>query len=528
VSASKSIRFGVSILAVVWCVGSLFVPTTSHAQWVSAKHIKPNTLGSKKLALLIGISKFTSPQWSNIDYASNDVHKMAHVLRKLGKFDRIMLRTSQKNTTKQSLLQAVKRLREHVKVSLDTVVVYISSHGTISSPPGNKHRLRYIITSDTDQRITQTALPVQKLLKLLKTFRSKKVVLILATCYTYAPNSKAILHPGLKGNTTPTRSLRTRAMQILSAAARSQPAFESRTLRSDVYTHFFTECAKKLAKKGKRQITAIDIHVCALAPTREFVKKHKGTNQVPVVYSERGANYDIPLIQSKTTKRQLGYLRTASLSPATRYTIVRLGAKSAKPIDASAGELLALPPGRYRISQVDAQGKTIYDKTLNIQQDQIAEWSSEWTLDAQAGGWFSQKGGTQQLWGGYIGVHHSFFGLKLGVWSTQKTYLASPPSQQLYLELRGEAGFRNQWHSFSLFTGAYASLGVMWKHFLHPAQPTGAASVFNYGVTVTPGLWLSPTWGIHLQLDAGFTVLQLAELTNQFEWSARIGLYHRF
>lgn len=516
----------------IFLVGCLFLAASpkASAQWVRSRRVDARALQSRKFALLIGISRFSNKRWAPLSYAQNDVGKMASMLREHGRFDRIMIRDTPQMTTREALLQSLRDLRRKVKISLDTVVVYVSSHGTISSPPGSPQRQRYIITSDTTERIPQTSLAVKELQEILKTFRSKRIVLILATCYTYAPSSKAVLHAGLKGGDIPTRPLKSRAMQILSAAARSQPAFESAALRSDVYTHFLTDCAKKLLKKKRASITAIDLHVCALAPTREFVKKHQGTNQVPVVYSDRDANHDVVLISPTPASKPMGYFRTVSRrGRGVRYRIVRLGQKSrGAAVVANVDELMALSPGRYRVALEGADGREIELQEIEIQSEQITPWKTDWALDAQGGVTFSPKGGASQMFGGMLGLHHRFVGFKFGVWNAQRTYLSSPSSQQLYLELRLEGGYRHRWAWFELFAGGYAAFGLMMKHVLHPTQEMGMSSVFSYGLTLSPTFWFHPAWGLTLQADAGFAVLRLEEISHLFEFSVRMGLSYRF
>lgn len=510
------------------CVVLLVTSSMSWAQWEPAKGVKRPLLKERKLALVIGIPTFKNPLWAPLAYARNDVQKMARVLREYGQFDRIMVRDKAETTTKQALLASLKKLRKHVKVALDTVVVYVSSHGTISSPPGETTRKRYIITSDTTERISQTALSVEALQEILKTFRSRRIVLMLATCYTYRPKSKAVRHPGLKGAGAPTRSLKSRAMQILSAAARAQPAFESSLLRSDVYTHFLADCAKRLFRTRKRPVTAIDLHICALAPTREFVKKHKGTNQVPVVYTDRNANNDVALFHPSQARAKVGYFRARDRSSGL-YRITRVGEKAqAKPVTVTPGELMALAPGRYKIQLTDARGHVIETQTLLVRPRDVTDWKSDLVFEAQGGFLYSPKGGTSLLGGGVLGLHLSYVGIKLGVWTTQKDYLSSAPSQQLYLELRAEGGYRGRWGLFELFAGGYVGWGLMFKHVGHPTQEAGAAGVFVYGLTLAPTLWIHESWAITLQADAGFSVLQLASLAHLFDASARIGLYYRF
>lgn len=356
------------------------LPSTTQAQWrpskLSGKRVQ-QTIRPQKIALLIGIRHFQNPHWETLKYTHQDTEKMATVLRKTARFDRIIVRNTYAGTTRRSLLHALKELQSRIKSSNDTVFIYISGHGSVAYSSDRRLHRRYIITSDTTQNVSQTALSVNRILRYLQSYTSKRIILFLATCYTGAPSSKSRNAPGIKGGIRPLMPLRSRAVQILSASGYSQPAFESSRLKGDVYTHYFMDCLKRIHKKNKT-VTAIDAHICAAKPTTLFVKKHRNEIQVPQVDSQPGANQDIPLTSKSTTRVRKGYFVTSSTrSSWLRYIIrkIRRGRKGTEYI-ATTDEEIALTPGRYVVTVQTPKGRIIQRRVIRISAKRSAYWGS--------------------------------------------------------------------------------------------------------------------------------------------------------
>lgn len=363
--------------------------STAFAQWkdstLDSKRVK-RVLRPQKIALLIGIHHYKNPHWDTLKYTRNDTLNMANVLRQTAHFDRILIRNHYKNTTKKSLLSTLRTLKGLIKSSRDTVFVYISGHGSVAYSPDRKRHTRYIVTSNTTQNVSKTALSVDSVLRTLDSYNSKQIILFLATCYTGAPTSKSRNAPGTKGNgMRALLPLRSRAVQILSASGYAQPAFESSLLKGDVYTHYFMSCLKSINRK-KGAVSAIEAHLCATKPTTMFVRKHRNEIQVPQVDSQPGANKDIHLI-SKGKERH-GYLVTPSLRTRLYRFFIRRrssGRKGAGALIASANETIALPPGRYTITQRDQKGRLIKRQELIVKRGQTAHLGAPTNSDvAQA------------------------------------------------------------------------------------------------------------------------------------------------
>lgn len=517
-----------------WLLGLLFVGVsvgTVHAGW---KHVPVSntkqtraalrkTLKPKKIALLLGINRsLKSQDWSPLRYAHRDASQVAQALRSQAKFDTILLRTSTQQTSKQAILDSLERLHKLVKHQDDMVFVYVSAHGTIS-----QGLERYIVTSDTTRNVSKTGLAVKKLRALLKKLKSRRICLVLATCYTGNVRSKAVTVPGTKGAKRPARPFEIdRAIQILSAASYAQAAFESTKLQADVYTHFFLDCMRRLKSK-----TVIKIHLCATTKTTPYVRKWNGEVQVPKVYSELGANRDFSLT-SELSSTMMGYFHSITARKGSLwFRIFRLGKKSdeVQVHQVEADEYTALAPGRYRIRVQDNKGHTVREEEIVIRANSVSQFLSDWSLHVQGGTWVN--GGAlrrdSEVWGGGLfGVRHPFFGLFFGVWGSSLSFDNQPYTQAI-LEVRLEGGYRHRWQRFELFAGAFASLALVLQD---ANRDLNWGSWFQAGVTLSPQWWIHERWALILSADVG--VVPIAQSPRQWgvAWTAgaRFGLRYRF
>jgi hypothetical protein len=229
---------------------------------------------------------------------------------------------------------------------------------------------RYIVTSNTNRDVAKTAINVKQLIQKLRTFASKRIVLMLATCYTGSPQSKSQTKPGQKGNfRKQVKPLQAPALQVLSAAGFAQAAYESTKLRSDVYTHFFLDCLRKLAKQKKR-LSTIAIHACATQPTTQFVRKHQREIQVPRVDSQLGANRDILLFHHARKQTRTGYFWAGKRRNNVTFVLKRkdMNAKGT-PVPATMaepGEYIRLRPGRYTVIVRNQIGMELKRYTITI------------------------------------------------------------------------------------------------------------------------------------------------------------------
>jgi hypothetical protein len=493
------------------------LPLSSTKKQQIQQNIRP-----RSLALVVGIQRFRSPRWMPLHFPLHDVKKMSRLFQ-FAKFDDIERKITPESTTKSSLIRSLQKLGQKTKHSLDTVVVYISSHGTaVNSSRGIE---RYIITSDTTANVSATALSIRRILSILQKYRSRRILLILAACYTGHPQSKSQLPPGQKGLISPPLlSSPTPAIQILNASGQGQAAYEHKKLRSDVYTHYLVKCIKEEhGRSPSGTVAATDAHRCASVQTHKFVKKHLGAVQFPGITSIK--NREIPIIHGQKSKNPRGYLGTA-WQHIKRVVVRPSKAKgkesSSQEIQITPHEWIALKPGRYEVTAIDHYGVAIQQRVIEIQPDAVVFVHYPLQFTAQGGMWGSSLGGSDYLLGGSLGLRYRYIGLSIGGWTTSSSYASSLLSYQLLLELRAEAGYQNRWGWFEFFAGGYTTLALLLQDI---TAQTKMGSVLRYGVTLFPCFWVAPRWGLTLQIDGGFSLHQLARQWRHVpELSVRLGL----
>lgn len=132
---------------------------------------------------------------------------------------------------------------------------------------------------------------------------------------------------------------------------------------------------------------------------------------------------------------------------------------------------------------------------------------------------------TSLFFGGELGIRRRFFSVTAGVWGASTKY-NQQQTNNLYLNLRGELGYRHRWHIVSLFAGGYAELGLLLQDLNLPNP--GVGPLFQYGIALTPTFWFHPRWGLHIHARTGFVLAQLgAQWVHKWTWGATLGLtYH--
>lgn len=483
------------------------------------------SLRPKKLALVIGIQHFQKRSgWSPLRYPAKDAKRVAKMLKDAA-FDHVLLRTEAAETTTPALLNALKRLGKMSKSAGDTVVVYISSHGTVAIPSKRTSPERYIITSSTSTRVHSTALAVRSMMNVLKRYLSRRILLMLAVCYNGREQSKSQKQRGMKGvsfrQLKPLRSLA--AIQTLSAASQGQAAFEHTKLQGDVYTHFYLKCFYQAWKK--RAITAIDAHICAVKPTKQFVKEHLGALQVPTLAAERNANRDIFLLRRRPKKR--GYLRTSWLrGKSLVFRIFRRGAKSqvrALRVQVKANEYLSLPPGQYRVAVHSDSGDLLHIQNVSIQGGHTAQLEEPFVLGIQGGALFSQKMGGPSAFGAALTFQRSFFRMHIGAWGHRTP--VKNANALTYTELRAELGWPlrlGPW--FDLFLGGYLGAGLLLQEASDTIRP---GFIGSFGGTAQISWWFAPQWGLRIRGSVGSSIANIAGPKALLDISADLGLQWR-
>src|SRR5512138_2718470 len=195
----------------------------------------------KKVALVVGIRQFEDAEWNTLRFPEKDAEDLAAVLRdpQRGAFDYVEVLKG--GPTRVELRQAFARLAQAARDDRDTVVVYLSSHGTLARDARGEMR-RYLVTRETRiGDIPDTAIAIDDLKTEFDALRSRRKVLILAACHS--GGGKSLLPAEVQKELAETKGgffVRpieevSRASVVLAASDWGETAREDSKLENDIY-----------------------------------------------------------------------------------------------------------------------------------------------------------------------------------------------------------------------------------------------------------------------------------------------------
>ncbi|MFN7133914.1 MAG: caspase domain-containing protein, partial [Myxococcales bacterium] len=292
----------------------------------------------------------------------------------------------------QGTLKAVNRaLDELAKANTsadDTVVVYVSSHGTLARDARGELR-RYLVVRDSRLKdIPGTALAMDTLKAKFDGLRSRKKLLVLATCHSGAGKSllPANVQKELDGVKAGffVRPLEesSRASIVLAACDWGETAREDERLQNDIYTHFFLEAlAEGYDRNGDGAVTATEAHDYARQKTWTFT----GGRQRPSAETLMVGTDPVALV---------GGFRSRGAPELFSYA-ASLDGFSVKVDGNEAGSFpggVVLKKGAQRVQIAKGGSTPIFDRELNLDagqrvavEDLLAEEAPRFTFSARAG-----------------------------------------------------------------------------------------------------------------------------------------------
>lgn len=232
----------------------------------------------RRFALLVGIPQARDEHWQPLRFAQKDVDDLGAVLQDplRGRFAKVEQLTTPEQTTRAALEAALVRFAAQATQPDDVLVLYVSAHGTLSRDARGELE-RFLVTSDADfHHVAQTALPVERLSAALSASKSRRRVVVLATCHSGSGKSLlpdevlAELASRKGGGLRPLEEV-SRATIVLSASDFLETAREDETLQNDVYTHFLVEALSGQGdRNGDGAVTATEAHDFARRRTYAF------------------------------------------------------------------------------------------------------------------------------------------------------------------------------------------------------------------------------------------------------------------
>lgn len=346
-------------------------------------------LAPRRLALLVGVRAFDDPQWRELRYPEADAAAFAAVLRdpERGAFDDVEVLAG--GPTREEVREALHRLAARSRDERDTVVVYLSSHGTLARDGLGALR-RYLVTRDTRvAEVAATGFSMDELKADFDRLPSRRKVLVLATCHSGAgksllPDAVQAELAGIKAGffVRPIEEV-SKASVVLAASDWGETAREDEKLGNDVYTHFLVEALRIGAdRNGDGAVTASEAHDYARRMTYEWT----GGRQRPSAEStEVGA--DPIVLAGKVARRG----RPELFSYAARLDgfTVRV---DGKPLAELPGGI-ALDAGRHRVQVAKGGGPEAWDGWIRLADGErvdvvhlVERGPTRWEVASRAGG----------------------------------------------------------------------------------------------------------------------------------------------
>ncbi len=463
----RTAAIAVALLAGGACASSStgkggLVPVELSREKVEAAH------APRRIALLIGIATFEDREWHALRFPEKDAADLARVLRdrERGAFDQV--ETLSSGATRDAVRSALRQLAEIDQDERDTVVVYVSSHGTLARDERGILR-RYLVTRDTRfADVPGTALSLDELKADFDALRSRRKVLILAACHSGAGKSllpDEVQHElaGVKGGffVRPIEEV-SRATVVLAACDWGETAREDARLANDIYTHYLVEALELGAdRNGDGAVTVSEAHDYARRMTYQFT----GGEQRPTAETTEVGADPIVLVGHVVRRGKPELYSYAQALDGFTLTV------DGKPLADLPGGV-AVDPGRHRVQLAKGGGPNLIDVPVSLGEGDRIEVEQL----------FHRSGGRWE-----IGPRFGFLGFLdsrnrrdvlgpvpgLGFAAT----LDGWPSSSLALRLdftasRGSGRFADQGQAapyrFAVVTGGVA---LPWRVLLAPASP---------------------------------------------------------
>jgi len=313
----------------------------------------------RKMFLTVGISQYADSRWPRLNYSSKDATDMAGFLRE--NFDSGIQLDESLDTdgvTLADLRQSLDRIKADNQFEDDTILVYISTHGTLGRRADDGGALRiqkYLVTHDTAyDRVSETALGFRELMDWFKSLKSRRKALVIDACYS--GGGKAHLNATMlsflaqqkAGAIKEPDEDAVEGTGIYAASAWGEEAREDPKLGNGVYTYFLLKAFRE-DPNGDGATQLSEAHAIASNWVIDYTKGE----QHPSAQLEF-IGRDPMVIRGEVRKGALPYI--LALQKDVRNYILRLNGKSVG--DLSKG-ILEVPEGAARLEIVDPRTQRV-------------------------------------------------------------------------------------------------------------------------------------------------------------------------
>lgn len=311
----------------------------------------------RRFALLVGVDAFDDPRFGRLRFAGADARDFGAALTG---YQSVRVLTSREETTKASVLAAVEAIRREATHPNDTVVIYLSSHGTLGRQPGAALE-RFVATSDTRlDLLADTGLRVERVRALLEAMPARRKALILALCHS--GKGKSALDDALAAQLATTKGVPSsfydvsEGLLVLTACAFGETARESEALGHDVYTHGLLEALKRGDRDGDGAVTALEAHDYARDATFALTSgEQRPTAEIELVGRD-------PVVLAGEVVRTSGPV-LYTYSPSAEGLRLRVDGQVKGALPGGVG----LEPGQRLVSIEDARsGRVLYETSVRL------------------------------------------------------------------------------------------------------------------------------------------------------------------
>ncbi len=338
----------------------------------STKEALDAAFAPRKVAVVVGIDRYADSAFPALKWASQDARAVGQTLvdPEYGAFDRVIELTASNQTTRDRILAELVSLRNDLRRQ-DTLVVFISSHGTMALDAQGEPHL-YLVAHDTRPKdLRGTAIELDELQRFFSDIRAERKALILDACYN--GEAKSTLQPSVaqrieRLDESPTLSRKVRlgeAEAHLFASTFGRPAREDDTLEHGVYTYHLLDAMtwSQAAADSNADglVTIYEAHDLARSKTVAWT----AGAQVPEAYFRMVGRNDLVLVGSREaeTASEMGQLFWYG-AEGEDYDGAALF------VDGREKGLLPgavpLSPGRHRVKVVGRDGLVLQERSIFV------------------------------------------------------------------------------------------------------------------------------------------------------------------
>lgn len=337
------------------------------------------SMKARKLALVIGVGEYDDSMFTPLAFARADAEAMSDVLSnpQFGAFDEVRTLVGSSRTTSKRIVDALDLLLATAGPE-DTVLVYLSGHGTLGLDWQHQPEL-FLASSDTQgDDLPSTGLRVRELQDALGTSQARRKVLIIDACHHGAGKSKVAPETiarlrGIKGSADPILREPERGFEAhLFASTFGLPALEDAGLGHGVYTHYLMQAMSveknSADRDGDTLVSVSEAHDWA----RDHTISHTSAVQVPRAEYSIVGREQIFLSGDESKRR--------AAQQAMLFTFDDYYLRCSVTVDGEDMGLLprgiTLTPGEHDVEIQTPSGETLASRKVRVQAGDVVDVAS--------------------------------------------------------------------------------------------------------------------------------------------------------